>query len=441
MSEAAGGTVKKHMQVHRGASGRIIDPWDGRSVQDLHREYSQIFKYGNRNAASHLWTSFLIDRAIFMPKKRFLTLAGGYCAVSGSPVQPSDATRYKLRLARVDGLGKQAGFMYYCCWPCVCDTQDFIKVDTKTIQCADGSLEYSVAVLGNPCDKPSELTRPFTQPFDRRQTTIQQAAAEVRCGPGGQLEGATLSDHGYIIVSLFFDASKRTHGFQDEIDFEWMCQDRKNHGYNSGMGEIFRRVAAISPVEIRSGALTAPKEMSIGQLRAEIARRGLAMKGVLEKSELISLLDVSQVSELRKLSVRQLRAEARRRGLDLHGIADKEDVVNLLVDAFKSSIQAPQASDYTSGGQSSRSFSSMSVRSLRAEVAKLGLDSRGLLEKQDYVRLLETRNSQGGDDSASASGKEVDGAPFLGVSNQSDTCHQGLTQTSCDELLGHESTQ
>jgi len=129
-----GSSVRRPVQVHRTSSGEVLQPWEGKTVRDLHNEYNNIFRHGNRNAASHLWSTFLIDRAVFMPAKRFRSLSAGYCAVSGSPVGPSDATRYKMRLDHVDGSGKQEGFMYYCCWPCVCDTQDFIKVDT--MKCA-----------------------------------------------------------------------------------------------------------------------------------------------------------------------------------------------------------------------------------------------------------------------------------------------------------------
>ena len=40
-------------------------PWSGANgnVEDLHREYNNIFRYGNRNAASHLWATFLLERA------------------------------------------------------------------------------------------------------------------------------------------------------------------------------------------------------------------------------------------------------------------------------------------------------------------------------------------------------------------------------------------
>lgn len=268
-----------------------------------------------------------------MTEKRFRHLSGGYCAVSGSPVSPADSTRYRLNLEKVDGSGKRRGFMYYCCWPCVCDTQDFIKVDTKNITTADGPRQYYFAVIGNPCDRPKDLTKPFVQPFDRRSTTILHEAREVRCGKDGRLEGATMSDHNYVIISLFFDATRRNARYQDESDFEWMCEDRKNNGYNSGMGEIFRRVAAISPIEPRM-TLASPAGMSVKQLRTEAVRRGLDIRGVVDKQDLVTLLKHSQNVELRSLGVKELQAEASRLGLDVRGVVDKEELVSMLKQAL-----------------------------------------------------------------------------------------------------------
>ena len=45
--------------------------------------------------------------------------------------------------------------------------------------------------------------------------------------------------------------SPRGVNYQDEAEFGPMCTDRAANGYNSGMGEIFRKVASISPVQIR----------------------------------------------------------------------------------------------------------------------------------------------------------------------------------------------
>lgn len=250
--------------------------WNGRTYRDLHHEYQNIFRHGNRNAASHLWTRFILERSHQMTHETLIEMFKGYCAVSGSPVRPSDYNRYKLTLEKVDGSGMAVGFMHYCCWPCVCDTWDFIKVDTRNVTTMDGVRQYRFAVLGNPCDRPDELKRPFQQPFHGRGwTTLAQDAPEVRCN-GGELIGAPLSDNGKTIIAMFFDAPGQSaennwqitlpprpadvqpgrmlqaNGFtyQDEYEYQPMCLERANNGYNSGMGEIFRKVAGISPIHV-----------------------------------------------------------------------------------------------------------------------------------------------------------------------------------------------
>lgn len=257
--------------------------WSGRTHRDLHREYRNVFRHGNRNAASHLWSAFLLDRAGGMTHAELVHLFGGFCAVSGSPVTPHDYSRYLLRIDNVLG-GKEAGYMQYCCWPCVCDTQDFIRVDTKNVTTSSGERQYRFAVIGNPCDHPEKLEEPFQQSFGWGETTLRHDAPEVRCSEDGRLLGAHMSDHGYVILTMFFDdgdsfnepgalaiaASKGEHvsvpngsptpgrvvrspaglTYQDEFEFGPMCESRKNAGYNSGMGEIFRKVAEISPIQV-----------------------------------------------------------------------------------------------------------------------------------------------------------------------------------------------
>lgn len=232
------------------ADGVVASPWNGNNVRDLHQQYYNIFRHGNRNAASHLWSSFLLDRSHEMTHEKLTYMFSGFCAVSGSPVQPQDRTRYRLTLDKVGG-GKRSGYMYYCCWPCVCDTQDFIRVDTKNVTASDGvSRQYHFAVLGNPCDHPQELSRPFVQPFyGRGETTLKYEAPEVRCDENGKLMGAHVSDNGYIIISLFFNEEQSLNSM-DETLFEDHCTQRAAAGYNSGMGEIFRKVAAITPVNL-----------------------------------------------------------------------------------------------------------------------------------------------------------------------------------------------
>ncbi len=270
-----------------GGRGAVAVPWRGQTVRDLHREYSNIFRYGNRNAASHRWSTFLLERSQNFDAEQLAYFFSGFCAVSGSPINPSDYNRYGLTLDAADGT-KVAGHMHYCCWPCVCDTQDFIKVDTRNVTLKGGeSQQFHFVVIGNPCDHEEMLNVPFVQPFDRRQTTLSREAQEVRCTANGELEGATLSDHGFPIISMFFNPqsltgeaagmaaqvavvrpasqqpgrlSRTASGvpFQSEAEYFDMCTNRANQGYNSGMGEIFRKVAAISPVQLPVAVSPAP---------------------------------------------------------------------------------------------------------------------------------------------------------------------------------------
>ena len=273
----------------------IIPPWppatsDNPSVRDLHNEYNNIFRRGNRNAASHLWSTFLLDRAPQTTFQRLEFFFRAFCAISGSPVRPSDYNHYRLTLTKLGG-GLATGYMHYCCWPCVCDTQDFIRVDTLNVTTSDGMVKkQQVAVIGNPCDRAEQLDIPFYQPFGRGQTTLSASAPEVKCLPGGVLHGATMSDHGYVIIGMFFDAETDDNGvsagsldvlsdptpgrisnigpvvFQDEREWAEKCAERANNGYNSGMGEIFRQVCSISPIS--EEALQPP--LALGTTETEI---------------------------------------------------------------------------------------------------------------------------------------------------------------------------
>jgi len=168
--------------------------------------------------------------------------------------------------------------------------------------------QYHVAVIGDPCENEAKLDEPFMQPFHGRSwTTLRRDAAEVRCetvttnsSKNRQLVGATFSDHGFPIINLHFDAQEDgrdplfprvfstsesavyaggeeaprpgkvrelqllkksaaggrgktvTTKYQHEYEWEPTCKDRAASGYNSGMGEIFRRVGLITPIEAKA---------------------------------------------------------------------------------------------------------------------------------------------------------------------------------------------
>jgi hypothetical protein len=221
---------------------------------DLHNQYYVIFPNGNRNAASHRWATYVLEHSADMTDSTLRTLFSSFCPVSGSPVSASPQKRWKMMLPL---LGKDqgiSGMLYFCCSPCVCDTQEFIKVDTKTITTKDGPKQYYFTVIGNPCLHPEALEQQWQDPFDGAMVTLQQKAPDVKCS-GDELEKATLSDHGHIIIGMFFESGTPGHATSDDVfndgsskEAKDYCEKRAANGYNSGMGEIFRKVALITPL-------------------------------------------------------------------------------------------------------------------------------------------------------------------------------------------------
>ena len=58
------------------ATAWAYDKWrdnaEALTLNDLRNEYSTIFRYGNRNAASHRWATFLLDRAAHLALEALL---------------------------------------------------------------------------------------------------------------------------------------------------------------------------------------------------------------------------------------------------------------------------------------------------------------------------------------------------------------------------------
>lgn len=214
------------------AEAKVSIPWDGRSISDLRSEYYNIFPNRNRNAASHRWATFLIERAKSLERLTFEEMFTGFCPVSGSPIgSPGPRTFWNMSLPWAGTHEKIAGGIHFCCWPCVCDTADFIRVDTKTVEVKDGTFQFNFLVLGNPCEKDPSL--------------IPRQAPDAKCS-GERLVKATYSDNGYVIIGLLQDFGRISP--QDEVQVADHCDHRANTGYRSGMGTIFREVAGINPI-------------------------------------------------------------------------------------------------------------------------------------------------------------------------------------------------
>mmetsp|Transcript_15723 Transcript_15723/g.33460 ORF Transcript_15723/g.33460 Transcript_15723/m.33460 type:complete len:694 (+) Transcript_15723:136-2217(+) len=222
------------------------------SVDDLHAHYGEIFPSHNRNAASHLWATYIFQQSTKLSTAKLTELFSGFCPVSGSPVRPFDGNRYQYELDRLGG-GRSTGVTYHCCAPCVCDTTDFLMVDSKSVQTADGLVALDFLVVGDPCENAAALQSPFVDPFSGTTETLQQVAPELRCDASGKLHGASYSDHGGVIVGMLAHPSQENGDTPAQLaaSFSGYCTERASSGFASGMGLIFRAAAAITPLRAK----------------------------------------------------------------------------------------------------------------------------------------------------------------------------------------------
>ena len=156
-----------------------------------------------------------------------------FCPISGSPIDPTPQTAIRYEsghgLPQVSG-GQAEGIIHHCCWPCICDSLKFLRVDTKTVSTSQGPHQFRFLVYGNPCTDP---------------TRIPAEATDVTCS-NGRLEASVLSDHGHVIVGMLQDNQPSIGASSREV-LE-ACRQRAAAGNQSGMGTIFIDLAGINPL-------------------------------------------------------------------------------------------------------------------------------------------------------------------------------------------------
>ena len=205
------------------------------SISELHNEFSNVFKTGNRNAASHKWAKYILDRSETLTRVELEDLFRGFCPTSGSPVTPRISNTWRVTVPTAsDPESLYEGIVNFCCWPCVCDTEDLTMVDTLSISTADGKSEHNFLVIADPCK-----TKDFKPPLE---------APEISC-KNGALTGAVRSDNGHIIIGMIFSGDS-TINAQDSHLVKDRCVARERANFDSGMGKIFREVAA-STAQVR----------------------------------------------------------------------------------------------------------------------------------------------------------------------------------------------
>ena len=203
-----------------------------KTATELHAQYECIFKDGNRNSASHLWATHLFHHARELTVDEFQNQFGAFCPVSGSPIG-QNGTAISHVLPTTDGKTRVEGEMKYCCWPCACDVHDASRADNlqvyeKDVALKDGTKTLTFVVIDDPCQKG------YTIPSD---------APAVKC-VNGRLSDATFTASGdKVIVGMMTSgrpSSEDVAILKDGVHKK--CEMRKQDGFKSGMGGIFREL-------------------------------------------------------------------------------------------------------------------------------------------------------------------------------------------------------
>lgn len=229
------------------------EDWSEKTPYDLFSLYGTIFPKKNRNAASHKWASFILDRAKSMSEAKIKELFRAFCAVSGSPLTPGRpaAWKYSNKLKTVQDEIINEGLAFHCCWPCICDTYDWIKVDQKTIETKDGPRDFNFLVVNDPCEVSGGPDKVKTFLTDKSAPDVRCSGNQLMCNLSTDSDGfcrkCWYSNKGKLIIGMLQDASE-VNSSNDTDSFlatDGNCQKRKDSGNRSGMGEIFIDFAKI----------------------------------------------------------------------------------------------------------------------------------------------------------------------------------------------------
>ncbi len=129
--------------------------------EKLKENWNDIFPDGNRNAAGSKFFKYLIDQDLSYLD--FIEFNKRYCPVSGSLIRPGiDPSFIALSDNRSDF--KTCGDVYFCCWPCACDSMKYAKSMNISHQFKGVKNEFTVMVINNPCKKnnfPLEVNREY----------------------------------------------------------------------------------------------------------------------------------------------------------------------------------------------------------------------------------------------------------------------------------------
>lgn len=203
-----------------GGAKAVLEPPDQNGFTDA--EWAQIFPKRNRNAGGAQFFHWILANA--ETPERFWLLNRSYCAVSGSLVDPKSDPHVVHVRQQADESRRKSGLLWKCCWPCVCDIEEFATTEPFYVE----RLEITVDVLtiSDPCDRLAAFPQ---------EVTSWSCTNHVKASSGRAIVGVLHPLEGRESVS--------------QSSNQALCAERRA-SYPSpqgGMGDIFVRLAVAEP--------------------------------------------------------------------------------------------------------------------------------------------------------------------------------------------------
>ncbi len=203
---------------------------------NLMKDFKNIFPDNNRNAGGVQFFNHILNT--IQPNKYDFDLYNTfYCAVSGSPIDPSRGNAYDLIKIKDLNNNDICGKYYRCCIPCNCDIMKYGLVENMNLSLKDGEYEYHVITIPDPCQKEDKIPKEVTS---------------FVCSDN-QTQNGVHAPSGRLIVGILYDprvcSETDINSIRDsEITGEF-CDKRNNLSVDEirgGMGDIFVKLASLS---------------------------------------------------------------------------------------------------------------------------------------------------------------------------------------------------
>tara|TARA_B100001115_G_C15845412_1_gene425652 strand:- start:3318 stop:4256 length:939 start_codon:yes stop_codon:yes gene_type:complete len=241
------------------------------TLNELYRDYlkvdfNTIFPSRNRNGGGAHFFKYAYDR--FRDKdftaNQFENFHKIYCAVSGSPIQPSEDPMSRtsdLKLKKLSKVGKDIdltdndnfviGKYYRCCTPCICDLMKHSVVTDDKVQITNDdneSVSLYLILIKNPCrygqDKlpKYEDGTPKAPAFKCVNGKVDQTRVLYLDKITGNSE-----DSNYLVIGVLYDHPNPSEYDQEDLESDmakFRCEGRfASNNPPGGMGEIFIKLS------------------------------------------------------------------------------------------------------------------------------------------------------------------------------------------------------